>query len=44
MTQSPQGPNAPAENKTRIAAAALSGLLAGVARAITDWLLHHLGN
>jgi hypothetical protein len=41
MTRTPQGPN---ENRTRVAAAALSGLLAGVARAITDWLLAQLGS
>ena len=41
MTRTPDGPN---ENRTRIALAALTGLLAGVTRAITDWLLDHLGS
>lgn len=41
MTQTPQRPNA---NRTRIAMASLTGLFAGVTRALTDWLLEYLGN
>lgn len=44
MTRTRQRPNRPNEHRIRIALAALTGLLAGAARAITDWLLHHLGN
>jgi hypothetical protein len=43
MTRPQQHPDGPRENRTRIALAALTGLLAGASRAITDWLLHHLG-
>jgi hypothetical protein len=43
MTRTQQRPNSPTESRTRIALAALTGLLAGVTRAITDWLLSHLG-
>ncbi|MFC4063681.1 hypothetical protein [Actinoplanes subglobosus] len=39
MTRTPRRPN---KNRTRIALAALTGLLAGATRAITDWLLDHL--
>ena len=38
MTRTPDEPN---KNRTRIALAALTGLLAGVTRAITDWLIDH---
>lgn len=41
MTRNPHRPN---ENRTRIAMAALTGLFAGITRAITDWILAHLGN
>jgi hypothetical protein len=44
MTRTRQRPDRPKENRTRIALAALTGLITGVTRAITDWLLHHLGN
>jgi hypothetical protein len=44
MTRTPQDPAGPNENRTRIALAALTGFLAGVTRALTDWLLDHLGN
>ncbi|GGN88967.1 hypothetical protein GCM10010112_72940 [Actinoplanes lobatus] len=42
MTQIQQTPNGPQRNRIRIALAALTGVLAGASRAITDWLLHHL--
>ena len=41
MTRTPHRPN---ENRTRIALATLTGLLAGVTRALTDWLLDHLSH
>jgi hypothetical protein len=44
MSRTQQRPDEPKQRRTRIAAAALTGFLAGVTRAITDWLLHHLGN
>jgi hypothetical protein len=44
MTQTQHQHDVPREKWTRIALAALTGLLAGVSRAITDWLLHHLGS
>ena len=34
----------PNKTRTRIILAAISGLLAGVTRAITDWLLDHLAS
>ena len=37
-------PNRPNENRTRVVLATLTGLLAGVTRAITEWLLDHLGS
>ncbi len=37
MTRTPRGPDGPNQNSDRIALAALTGLLAGVTRAITDW-------
>ena len=40
----PQHPDSPRENRTRIARAALTGLLSGATRAITEWLLNHLGS
>jgi len=30
------------DRRAKLAAAAITGLLAGIARAFTDWLLHHL--
>ncbi len=30
------------DHRLRLTTAALTGLLAGVARAVTEWLLHHL--
>jgi hypothetical protein len=44
MTPTPQDPDGPNKNRTRIALAVLTGLLAGVARALTEWLVNHLGN
>jgi hypothetical protein len=44
MTRSPRHPGSPSDHRTRIALAALTGLLAGATRAVTDWLLNHLGS
>lgn len=44
MAQTPQDPAGPNENRIRIALAAITGLFAGVTRAITDWILDHLGS
>jgi hypothetical protein len=44
MIRSQQDADTPRENRTRIALAALTGLLAGATRAITEWLLNRLGS
>jgi hypothetical protein len=42
MTQSPQHPTGPEQPRTRITLAVIIGVLAGVTRALTAWLLDHL--
>lgn len=32
------------DQHTRLTAAAINGFVAGVARAVADWILHHLTN
>jgi len=44
MTQDQQRPDDPKQGRTRIALAALTGLVAGVSRALTHWLLSHLAS
>ena len=44
MTRSQQHSDSPRESRTHIALAALTGLLSGATRAITEWLLNHLGS
>lgn len=44
MTRSQQRPAKPRGNPTRIALAVLTGLLSGATRAITEWLINHLGS
>lgn len=34
----------PRQGRAKLAAAAITGLFAGAARAVTDWLLHHLAS
>jgi hypothetical protein len=42
MTRSPQNPDGPQPRRTRIILAVITGILAGVARALTTWLLDQL--
>lgn len=42
MTRHPYRPSDPDERRSRIALAAITGVLAGATRALTGWLLDHL--
>lgn len=44
MTRIQQRPDGPRAGWVRIALAALTGVFAGVARAMSEWLLDHIGN
>lgn len=42
MPRSPRSPGNPDNRRTRLALAAITGLLAGATRAIVGWLIEHL--
>jgi hypothetical protein len=42
MTQTQPHPDRPDDRRTRIALAAITGLIAGTTRALVDWLLNRL--
>lgn len=42
MTRSSQQPRDPEPYRTRITLAVITGILAGITRALTSWLLDHL--
>jgi hypothetical protein len=42
MTRTPRHPCDPEPRRTRITLAVITGILAGVTRALTGWLLDHL--
>lgn len=42
MAQPQHHPDCPSDRRTRIALAAITGLISGATRAILDTLLHHL--
>ncbi|MDG4834184.1 hypothetical protein O7627_33505 [Solwaraspora sp. WMMD1047] len=43
MARSEEQPDCPRPSRTRVVLAALTGVLAGITRAVADWLLKHLG-
>jgi hypothetical protein len=42
MTRSPHHPSDPEQRRTQITLAVITGILTGVTRALTSWLLDHL--
>jgi hypothetical protein len=44
MTRPQQHPDGPRQHRTRVALAALTGLIAGTTRAVADWILKNLSH